>query len=99
MNVYCPTIFNISMDPHVTNGPKHLFEMFKAARSLLKTASSRMDKKCQLCLKSFPLTSQMKSHITKVHKDVKNEWELWLKGFFANNWFAHIGKKNIWKPN
>ena len=83
------------MDPHLTNGTIHLFNMFKAARDLLKQPTSRMDKSCALCLKTFPQTGQLKSHITKIHGGLKNPWELWLKGFFANNWFAHIGKKHL----
>ena len=99
VNVYCPTIFNISRDPHLTNGPIHLFNMFKAARSLLKKPISRSNKKCELCLKTFAQTSGLKTHIKDVHDGAKNEWELWLKGFFANNWFTHIGKKESKIPN
>ena len=80
------------MDPHLTNGPIHLFKMFKAARDLLKKPHSRMDKKCALCLKSFHQSTQIKTHITKIHDGLKTPWDLWLKGFFANNWFSHIGK-------
>ena len=89
--VYCPTIFNISMDPHLTNGPIHLFSMFKAARNLLKKPTSRMDKKCGLCEKYFP--ANLKKHIEEVHDGLKTPWELWLSGFFYNNWFTHIGKQ------
>ena len=34
MNVYAPTIFAISRDPHICNGSRHLFDMFKWARDL-----------------------------------------------------------------
>ena len=81
------------MDPGVTNGPIHLFNMFKAARTLLKQPTSRMDKKCGLCEKVFPVN--LKTHINDVHDGLKTPWELWLKGFFANNWFMHIGKTEI----
>ena len=91
--VYCPTIFNVSMDPHVTNGPIHLFNMFKSARDLLKKPISRGDKKCALCLKYFPVN--LKKHIKEVHDGLNNPWELWLGGFFSNNWFMHIGKRKI----
>ena len=84
------------MEPHLTNGPIHLFNMFKAARDLLKKPISRMDKNCALCLKSFPQSSQLKTHITKVHDGLKTPWDLWLKGFFANNWFSHIGKTYLY---
>ena len=56
-----------------------------------------MDKKCDLCEKYFPTTAKLKKHITDVHDGLKNPWELWLGGFFANNWFVHIGKKNALK--
>ena len=95
VNVYSFSLFNISMEPHLTNGPIHLFKMFKAARDLLKKTKSRMDKKCDLCDKSFPQAAQLKKHYTKDHDGLKTQWDLWLKGFFANNWFAHIGKKAI----
>ena len=97
MNVYCPSIFNISMEPHVTNGSKHLFDMFKNARTLLKRPTNRGDKICALCLKAFNQTNHLKKHITEVHEGIKTPWELWLKGFFANNWFAHIGKQDVFK--
>ena len=79
------------MDPHLIYGPIHLFNMFKAARTLLKKTTNRMDKICALCLKPFPQTGKLKKHIKEVHNGLKTPWELWLKGFFANNWFAHIG--------
>ena len=56
-----------------------------------------MDKKCDLCEKYFPTTAKLKKHITDVHDGLKNPWELWLGGFFDNNWFVHIGKKNFLK--
>ena len=34
MNVYAPTIFAISSDPHICSGSRHLFNMFKWARDL-----------------------------------------------------------------
>ena len=79
------------MDPGVTNGPIHLFSMFKAARTLLKQPTSRMDKKCGLCEKIFPVN--LKAHVKDVHGGLKTPWELWLSGFFYNNWFMHIGKR------
>ena len=82
------------MEPQLTNGPIHLFNMFKAARDLLKKPISRGDKKCAMCQKYFSTTTQLKKHILEVHDGIKNPWELWLLGFFANNWFAHIGKKH-----
>ena len=90
--VYCPTIFNVSMDPDLTSGPVHLFNMFKSARDLLKKPTSRGDKKCGLCLEYFSTAAKLKKHITEVHDGLKNPWELWLGGFFSNNWFMHIGK-------
>lgn len=80
------------MEPHVTNGTKHLFNMFKDARSLLKKPINRGDKICAMCLKAFNQTSHLKKHIEEVHDGIKTPWDLWLLGFFANNWFAHIGK-------
>ena len=69
--------------------------MFKAARTLLKKPISRGDKKCALCLKNFPVN--LKKHIAEVHDGLKTPWELWLGGFFSNNWFMHIGKTKITK--
>ena len=51
------------------------------------------DKKCALCLKYFPVN--LKKHIKEVHDGLNNPWELWLGGFFSNNWFMHIGKMNV----
>ena len=79
------------MAPHVTNGSIHLYNMFDAARTLLKKPTSRMDKKCGLCEKNFPVN--LKAHIKDVHDGLKTPWELWLRGFFYNNWFMHIGKR------
>ena len=93
VNVYCPTLFNVSKDPHLTNGPIHLFNMFKAARTLLKKPTNRTDKICALCLRPFTQKAQLNKHIKEVHDELKTPWDLWLQGFFANNWFAHIGKK------
>ena len=83
------------MEPHLTNGPIHLFNMFKAARALLKKPTSRGDKKCALCLEYFSTSAKLKNHITEVHDGLKTPWELWLGGFFSNNWFMHIGKSKI----
>ena len=85
------------MAPHVTNGAIHLYNMFEAARTLLKKPTSRMDRKCELCEKYFPTTAKLKNHINEVHDGLKNPWELWLGGFFANNWFVHIGKYDAFK--
>ena len=59
-NIYTPTIIQIKKDYHVSNGPKHLFNIFSRAKDLLK---GNVNKKYLDSVKTTLQTNGFNAHI------------------------------------